>query len=117
MPWRPLIVGDRRAALEAVIRDLVAGIDQTAAITPVDRALLHAYVALDDVAPDPDDRSAAALSQAVAELAHARVGPALFGGAAGVGWCVSHLAGGDTADLVAGRHLGRPCDRPVTGRA
>ena len=106
MTWRPLIVGDRRVALEAVIRDLVAGIDQTEATTlgdHVDRALLHAYVALDDVVPDPDDRSGAALSQAVAELAHARVGPALFGGAAGVGWCISHLAGGDTADLVCTR--------------
>lgn len=106
MTWRPLVEGDRRAALEGVVRDLVAGVDAIEATTladHVDRAILHAYVAQSDVVPDPEDLCAAALSSGVRELTRSQTGAALFGGAAGLGWCVSHLAGDDTAQLVCRR--------------
>ncbi len=106
MAWRPLVVGDRRAALEAIVRDIVAGVDEIAATTVgehVDRALLHTYVAREGIAPDPEDRGGTALRSAVTELLRSPTRPALFGGAAGLGFCVSHLAGGETAELVCRR--------------
>src|SRR5258707_11835420 len=98
MTWRPLIAEDRRAALAAVVRDIVVGVDGTAATgvgDHVDRALLHAYAARDQIAPDRDDRCGAALAAAVAALTRTGGTPALIGGAAGLGWCVAHLADAD----------------------
>ena len=106
MAWRPLVVGDRRAALTAVIRDIVAGVVEIAATTVdqhVDRAILHAYVAHEEVAPDPDDRSGTALACAVTELMRSPTAPGLLGGTAGLGWCVAHLVEDETAELVCRR--------------
>lgn len=107
MAWRPLVVGDRRAALTEIVRDIVTGVDDIAAATTVgahvDRALLHTYVAQEDIAPDPEDRGGTALGSAVTELLRSPTRPALFGGAAGLGFCVAHLAGDETAELVCRR--------------
>jgi hypothetical protein len=106
MAWRPLVVGDRRAALVAVIRDIVAAVDEIAATTVdqhVDRAILHAYVAHEEVAPDPDDRCGTALASAVTELLRSPTAPGLLGGAAGLGWAVAQLAEDETAELVCRR--------------
>jgi lantibiotic biosynthesis protein len=106
MAWRPLVVADRRAALVAVIRDIVAAVDEIAATTVdqhVDRAILHAYVAREEVAPDPDDRCGTALASAVTELMRSPTAPGLLGGAAGLGWCVAQLAEDETAELVCRR--------------
>jgi hypothetical protein len=106
MTWRALIAGDRRLALASVVRDIVTAIDEVPAARPdehVDRALLRAYAAVDDIVPDPADVSASALATAIRELATTRTPPGLLGGAAGVGFAVAHLASGDDAELVCAR--------------
>ncbi len=105
--WRPLIEDPvRRAELLGVIREIVAG-TSTAAPGPrplteiSDRALLRAYLAQDSAVDDPDDVTGSSLAEAVTLFARGGTGMGLFGGgAAGTGWLVEHLAGGDTADGV-----------------
>jgi hypothetical protein len=106
MPWRPLITGDQVATIHAVIREVVAAVEEVPATQIgdlVDRAVLHAYAGRAEIAPAAEDRGAASLAAAVAALARSLSRPGLYGGAAGVGWCVCHLASGDTADLVCQR--------------
>jgi lantibiotic biosynthesis protein len=107
--WQPLITEDpdgRRAAIVRVIEDIVAALDGVAVDGVGDacgRAVLRAYLAEGDVVPDPDDASSEALSDAVTRFAHTRLPAGLFGGAAGLGWTVAHLADSDTAELVCGK--------------
>lgn len=106
MAWRPLITDARSAAIAETVREIVAAIDATppsGAFDHGDRGLLRAYAAEADVAPDPGDRGSEALAAAVTGLAEAPSGPALFGGAAGIGWRVAHLANEEDAALVCDR--------------
>lgn len=106
MTWQPLVAGERAATIAAIVREIVTAIDATppvGAYDLADRALLHAYTAAADVAPDPEDRTGEALAAAVTAFANGPTGPALFGGAAGLGWRVAHLASDEDAALVCGR--------------
>ena len=106
MTWRPLVTGERRAELAALVRDIVEAVDAAppaGAYDLGDRALLRAYAAEAGIVPDPDDRGGEALGGAVTEFAAAPIRPGLFGGAAGVGWRVAHLAAEDDAELVCSR--------------
>jgi len=103
MTWQPLVTGDERVAIECVLREIVDGIT---AIPPatlldhIDRATLRAYLAQEDVIPDPDDVALDSLAKGVAMFARERTQAALFGGAAGLGWCLAHVAGDETAEQV-----------------
>jgi lantibiotic biosynthesis protein len=94
--WRPLVTDPaRRIALAGIIGDIARAV----AATPpghdhVDRAVLHAYLAEDRTCED-GALVAEALERAVANLAGCGVG--LYGGIAGVGWALGHLAAGDHA--------------------
>ena len=103
MTWQPLVTGDKRVAIERVLREIVAAI---AAIPPatlldhIDRATLRAYLAQEDVIPDPDDVALDSLAKGVAMFTREPTQAALFGGAAGLGWCLAHVGGDETADRV-----------------
>ena len=98
MGWRPLIVEPgERARIEAVIAELVPRAPATTVNEAIGEALVRAYLA--ELVPDRDDASGTALAAAVS-LATAGTSPALFGGAAGAGWAVAHLADGDAADAA-----------------
>jgi len=104
--WRPLIIGEQREQVIAVVRDLVyviAQIEPRDAIDHADRALLRAQLAHGDVVVDPDDESGAALGDAVDRLARSRQMLGLFCGTAGIGRAVARLAQGDVAQLVCER--------------
>lgn len=106
MTWRPLVTGERCAAIATIVREIAAAVDATppnGAYDLADRALLHAYAAEADIAPDLDDRAGEALSDAVAAFASSPSRPGLFGGAAGIGWRVAHLAAEEEAALVCGK--------------
>ena len=103
--WQPLITGGERAPIAALLADLVSAIEVSDLDMrgQADRALVRAYLAEDGTVPDADDASGEALAVAVTQLAGTRSDVALFGGAAGIGWAVAHLAAGDGADHVCGR--------------
>jgi lantibiotic biosynthesis protein len=104
--WQPLVTGDRRGDLAAVIREIAAALDHAPPARlgeAVDRAVLRAYLAEGDVVPDPDDAAGAALADAVARFARGEAPLGLYGGAAGLGWAVAHLADADAAQLVCGK--------------
>jgi hypothetical protein len=106
MSWQPLVTGDRSAQIAAIVREVVAAIDATeprGAYDLADRALMHAYAAEQDVAPDVEDRGGDALVAAVTGFASSQSRPALFGGAAGVGWRVAHVTAEEDAALVCGK--------------
>ena len=101
MSWQPLVRD--RADVEPILREIVAAVEAVPATTVVDhldRTLLRAYLAQEDVIPDPDDVAGTELATAVDTFAKAPSGPALFGGAAGLGWCLLHVAGDETADQI-----------------
>lgn len=102
--WRPLLDGvaaERAretvlAIAEALRRPPAAGTGGAApGLTQghAGRALFFTYLAAALDEPAWREPAAAALDAAVAALAEQPVGPALFGGFAGVGWTVEHLAG------------------------
>jgi len=104
--WLPLITDpDRRAAIAAVIVDVVAQITdwrrahEATSENEADYATLRIYTATDDTVPDPDDEAGQALAAAVTGIATSS-SPALFGGAARVAFAVGHLSGGEDADLA-----------------
>ena len=121
--WRPLIVdADRRAAVTAVIVEIVTAVEAWRRDHPrdfeddADYATLRIYTSTDDMVPDPDDEAGSALSAAIAGLSD-RHSPGLFGGAARIAFTVSHLSGGDDADTAIEaiersliRFLERPSD-------
>ncbi len=102
--WQPLVTDPaRRAELVAVIRQIVDAIPVPAhddISLHVDRAITRAYLAQDETVGDPDDEVGSSLAAAITGFAVTPLGPALYGGACGVGWTVEHLAGGDTAESV-----------------
>jgi lantibiotic modifying enzyme len=104
--WRPLIVdAERRAAIAAVVVDIVAAIaawrrdHATSSIEDSDYATLRIYAASDDAVPDPDDEAGQALAAAIAGIAD-RHEPGLYGGAARIAFAVGHLSAGDDADTA-----------------
>ncbi len=106
MTWEPLIDdAGRKQQLLGVIREIVTAVDAS----PIgrrqigelgDRALYRAYLAQDGAVEDTDDAVSTALAAAVTKFASHGAGVGLFDGAAGIGWYVEHLAGGDTATQV-----------------
>lgn len=105
MVWQPLAI-DRRAEIEGIVREIAAALDGVAPVTcrdHADRALLRSYLAEDDVVSDPEGVAGRALGQAVATFAATTTGLGLFGGAAGIGWTVAHIAGGEPARLACER--------------
>lgn len=119
MSWRPLIVDDERCARSRTLIDaLVHQLDSRPGATHVahvEQSLVHAQIAL---LPDSDDRVEQALARAVEQFAAGTVMPGLWGGAAGIGWAIAHLADGDEAEQFCAlieaaliRSLDRPGDR------
>lgn len=100
MPWRPIVTDEARCAqIRGVLAEIAAGVAAHPARRLdewLDRALLRAMLAADDVVPDPDGDGDAALNEAVARV-HTG-GVALFGGLARLGWTIAHVAGGDVVD-------------------
>ena len=104
--WQPLIVDpDRRAAIAAVIVEIVAAIDAwrrdhpTTSDDDADYATLRIYTATDETVPDPDDETGKALASAITKLGDNHA-PGLYGGAARVAFAVGHLSAGEDADLA-----------------
>ena len=115
MSWRPLVSAERGETIAAIIREIVAAVGATppvGAYDLADRALLHAYTAEADIAPDPEDRAGQALVDAVTAFAQGPIRPALFGGAAGIGWRVAHLAAEEDAALVCSKIDARRSSMP-----
>ena len=104
--WQPLIVdSDRRAAIAAVIVEIVTAVEvwrrdhPTTSDDDADYATLRIYTATDDTVPDPEDETGRALASAIAKLGD-RHEPGLYGGAARVAFAVGHLSAGEDADLA-----------------
>jgi lantibiotic modifying enzyme len=104
--WQPLIVDPaRRAAIAAVIVEIVAAVDAwrrdrpTTSDDDADYATLRIYTATDDTVPDPDDETGQALASAITKLGDNHA-PGLYGGAARVAFAVGHLSAGEDADLA-----------------
>jgi hypothetical protein len=99
--WQPLVTDpDQRATVIATIREIVEALPAENTTSRLDRALLRAYLGQDDTVADPDDEVGTLLAAQVTELVAAAAVPALFGGAAQLGWAIEHLAGGEIADRV-----------------
>ncbi|HEY0990027.1 MAG TPA: lanthionine synthetase C family protein [Kofleriaceae bacterium] len=97
MTWSPIV---ERARVAPVLADITAAIDghpREHHSELVDYVVLRGYLDSDGAIPDPDDRSGEALSAAIDGLARLGGTPALYGGAARVGWTVAHHADGDDA--------------------
>ncbi|HEX3762686.1 MAG TPA: lanthionine synthetase C family protein [Kofleriaceae bacterium] len=104
--WQPLIEDpERRAALTAVVVEIVAAVEAWRCDHPMtsdddaDYATLRIYTATDDTVPDPDDETGKALASAITKLGDNHA-PALYGGAARVAFAVGHLSAGEDADLA-----------------
>lgn len=99
--WRPLVTDpDRRAELIRVIGESVELPEPTEMSLLLDRAVTRAYLAQDDIVPDPDDVTVHSLGAAVTAFAAAPRAAGLFGGAAGLGWTLEHLVGGEDSEPV-----------------
>ena len=121
--WQPLIVDpERRAAIAAVVVEIVAAVQQwnrdqpTTSDGDADYATLRIYTATDDTVLDPDDEAGAALAAAIGKLAD-RQEPGLYGGAARVAFAVGHLSAGEDADTAIEmiersllRYVGQPTE-------
>ena len=107
MTWEPLVVGSERDAIRGAIAEIVAGLapDPDRAGEPRaldalgDRAVLHSYLAADDLMPD-DGTDAAWLAALAERFAGGGFGASLFGGGARVGWTIAHLAGNADAEAA-----------------
>ena len=120
--WQPLITDpERRAAIAALITDIVAAVGDwrrdhpTTSDDDADYATLRIYTATDDTVPDPDDATGKALASAIDKLGE-RQAPGLYGGAARVAFAVGHLSAGEDADLACEmieRSLLRFVERPT----
>lgn len=111
---------DRRAAIAAVIVEIVAAVQAwrrdhpASADDHTDYATLRSYIATDDTVPDPEDEAGDALAAAVTAIAD-RQEPGLYGGVARVAFAVGHLSAGDDADIaceVIERSLLRFLEKP-----
>ncbi len=120
--WQPLITDpERRAAISAVIAEIVAAVDgwrrdhPTTSDDDADYATLRIYTATDETVPDPDDETGQALASAITRLGYNHA-PGLYGGAARVAFAVGHLSAGEDADLACEmieRSLLRFLDQPT----
>jgi hypothetical protein len=121
--WQPLIIDpERRAAIVAVIAEIVEAVDgwrrdhPTTSDDDADYATLRIYTATDDTVPDLEDETGKALASAITKLGDNHA-PGLYGGAARVAFAVGHLSAGEDADLACEmiersllRYLGQPTD-------
>ena len=100
MTWSPIV---ERARVAPVLAEITAAIDghpRPHHSELVDYVVLRGYLDSDGAVPDPDDRSGEALGAAIDGLAKLGGTPALYGGAARVGWTVAHHADGSDADAA-----------------
>ena len=104
--WQPLITDpERRAAITALITEIVAAVDDwrrdhpTTSDDDCDYATLRIYTATDETVPDPGDETGEALAAAIAKLGDHQA-PGLYGGAARVAFTIGHLSAGEDADLA-----------------
>src|SRR5262245_41161595 len=91
-----------RVRIADTLREIHAAVHAAPAASAgelLDRALLFAYLAQDDTVPD-DGEAGAALAEGVSRFVSGPGSGALFGGAAGVGWIVEHIAGGEESETV-----------------
>ncbi len=105
--WTPILDGEVRDRALDVVRDIaeaLLALDSDAGGRQDDAgvATFLTYAAQAEPALQLGDRvgeaAAAWLDRAVAGLAEGTQGPALWGGVAGVGFAIAHLAGGDEAE-------------------
>jgi lantibiotic modifying enzyme len=100
-----IVDADRRAAIAAVIVEIVAGIaawrrdHAFSSSDDSDYATLRIYAASDDAVPDPEDEAGQALAASIAGLGD-RHEPGLYGGAARIAFAVGHLSAGEDADTA-----------------
>jgi lantibiotic modifying enzyme len=100
-----IVDAERRAAIAAVIVEIVAAIaawrrdHETSSGEDSDYATLRIYAASDDAVPDPDDEAGQALAQSIAGIGD-RHEPGLYGGAARIAFAVGHLSAGEDADTA-----------------
>ncbi len=101
--WAPLLDPVRqRQALDAA-RDIVAGVVECEGgdgASSAAAAMSLAYAARVELVADAEALAAERLDATVAALSDGVTGVGLWGGLAGVGFSVSHLAGGDDAAAV-----------------
>jgi hypothetical protein len=104
--WRPLVTDlETQTSLTSLLREIVeatitAEMGSRKMVEHADHAVLRAYLAQDGVVADPDNVGGTALTQAVTIFADGGASAGLYGGGAGLGWTVEHLAGGEMADAV-----------------
>jgi hypothetical protein len=100
MTWTPIV---ERARIAPVLTEIAAAIDGHPREVHADLAdytVVRSYLDSDGAVPDPDDRAGEALIAAIEGLAQLGGSPALYGGAARVGWTVAHHANGEDADAA-----------------
>jgi len=100
MTWSPIV---ERARIAPVLADIAAAIDRFPRehhSELVDYVVLRGYLDSDGAVPDPDDHSGDALATAIDALAKQGGSPALYGGAARVGWTIAHHADGGDAEAA-----------------
>lgn len=108
-----------RAALAAIVGDIVTSVDAHATESPyelIDHALLRTYA--EELAPDDEDRGGEALGRALELFGRHTNDVGLHGGAARIGWTVTHLTDGEVADQVCASidaALARRLAAPWTG--
>ena len=100
MTWTPIV---ERARVAPVLADIAAAVDSHPRehhSDLVDYAVVRSYLDADGAVPDPEDRAGQALIAAIELLAQIGGTPSLYGGAARIGWTVSHHASGEDADAA-----------------
>lgn len=100
MTWTPIV---DRARVAPVLAEITAAIEahpREHHSDLVDYAVLRSYLDADGAVPDPDDRAGEALIRSIELLAQLGGTPSLYGGAARIGWTVSHHASGEDADAA-----------------
>jgi len=111
--WQPLLSGELRTSAHHVVAEIAERLSHSQ--TSEDSADLALFFAYRERANPQPARAAYFLEQAVARISQEEVGAGLFGGLAGTGWVLAHLAGwvydadeddpNDTIDEVLCAHL------------
>lgn len=101
--WAPLLVGDLATAAQTKIRAIGDAL-ATAEIPPhcaADVALFWAYAAGAIESAETDERYSAAVDRLVERISGEHEALQLFGGLAGDGWVLAHIATDDAAEILA----------------
>lgn len=96
MTWTPLVDrADARSRVRAIAEQMTS--------VSADHALARFYLAQEDVVPDPDAVASTLLTRAINALADGVPGAGFADTAAGIGWTVQHLAGGELGEAVCAK--------------